>query len=105
MEPYAVVESGGKQHLLKVNDIFQVERLDAEAGSQIDLSPVFAYSDGSSLQVGKPALDDVKVSTTVLEHKRGEKLISFKKKRRKGYSRKMGHRQELTILKVDSITQ
>jgi len=104
MEVYAVVETGGKQYLVKPNDMFRVERLDAEPGQQVELQPVLAVSDGEKLQVGAPEVEGAKVTSTVVEHVRGAKVVSFKKKRRKGYSRKQGHRQELTVLKVESIS-
>ena len=103
MEPYAVIETGGKQYRVKAGDTFRAERLTAEIGEEIELSPVLAASDGKQLEVGAPALADVKVKASVQDNIRGKKLISFKKKRRKGYSRKVGHRQELTVLKIASI--
>ena len=102
-EPYAVIETGGKQYRVKANDALRVERLKAEVGAKVQAGPVLAVSDGKKLQVGTPEIKDSKVTFTVLEHIRGNKVISFKKKRRKGYSRKKGHRQELTVLKVESI--
>lgn len=103
MEAYAVVETGGKQYLVKENDTLTVERLAVEAGTDIKLEPVLARSNGKTLEVGAPAIESAAVTSTVLEHIRGPKLINFKKKRRKGYSRKVGHRQELTVIKVKSI--
>ena len=81
----------------------RVERLDTEAGKSLTISEVLAVSDGKTLTVGTPTVKGAKVKSTVVEHIRGEKVISFKKKRRKGYARTKGHRQELTVLKVDSI--
>jgi len=103
MEPYAVVETGGKQYRVCPSDTLRVERLQAEAGASLDSFPVLAVSDGQALQVGTPLIEGLKVTCTVVEHVRGDKVISFKQKRRKGYSRKKGHRQELTVLKVESI--
>jgi large subunit ribosomal protein L21 len=104
MDAYAVVETGGKQYRAKVKDLLKVEHLDAEAGTTVELRPVLAVSDGKSLRVGKPALKEATVTAKVLKHIRGDKVISFKKKRRKGYARKIGHRQELTVLEVESIS-
>ena len=101
MNAYAVVETGGKQYLVKQNDRLKVERLDAETGKNVDLAPVLAVSDGKELRLGTPDIKEAKVTGTVIEHIRGKKVVSFKKKRRKGYSRKQGHRQELTVLKID----
>ncbi len=103
MDAYAVVETGGKQYLVKENDTLTVERLDAEAGAEVKLEPVLARSNGQALEVGTPAIDAAAVTSEVVEHIRGPKLVNFKKKRRKGYSRKVGHRQELTVIKVKSI--
>jgi large subunit ribosomal protein L21 len=103
MEAYAVIATGGKQYRVKANDTLQVELLKAEPGQQIELKPVLALSDGATLKVGKPDIEGAKVMVTVVKHIRGEKLISFKKKRRKGFKKKKGHRQELTVIKVESI--
>ena len=104
MEAYAVVQTGGKQYMVKPGDTLEVERLHAEANTKIELVPVLALSDGKTLKIGVPAVDGAKVTCTVMAHRRDKKVVSFKKKRRKGYSRKKGHRQELTVLKVDSIS-
>jgi large subunit ribosomal protein L21 len=103
MEAYAVIETGGKQYRVRENDALRVERLEAEVGSQVAIDAVLAVSDGKQLRVGTPRVEGASVSSTVLDHVRGEKVVSFKKKRRKGYSRKVGHRQELTVLRVDKI--
>lgn len=103
MEAYAVVQTGGKQYRVKAGNTLRVERLDVEAGKKVELRPVLAVSDGKKLQVGTPEIKNAKVTSTVIEHVRGDKVISFKRKRRKGYSRKKGHRQNLTVLKVESI--
>lgn len=103
MEAYAVVESGGKQYRVAAGDKFEVELLKAEPGQDVDVATVLAVSNGSELKVGAPYVPDAKVVLTVLDHKRGEKVVNFKKKRRKGYERKVGHRQELTMVQVKSI--
>ena len=100
---YAVIKTGGKQYRVKAGDILRVERLKAEAGKKVELRPVFAVSDGKKLEVGTPEIKNAKVTSRVIEHIRGKKVVSFKRKRRKGYSRKIGHRQESTVLKVESI--
>jgi large subunit ribosomal protein L21 len=103
MDAYAVVETGGKQYMVRPGMTLQVELLPVEAGAKTELSPVLALSDGQKLRVGTPDLADSKVTCTVLKHIRGKKVVSFKKQRRKGYRHKRGHRQDLTILKVESI--
>ena len=103
MEPYAIIETGGKQYHVKSGSTLNVERIDAEVGASVEIDAVLAVSDGSSLQVGQPKIENKTVSCSVVEHLRGPKLFSFKKKRRKGYAKKKGHRQELTSLKVETI--
>ncbi len=102
MEAYAVVETGGKQYRVQAEDTLRVERLKTEVGETVEL-PVLAVSDGEKLEIGTPDIAGTKVTASIVEHIRGDKVISFKKKRRKGYSRKVGHRQELTVLKVAAI--
>lgn len=104
MEPYAVVETGGKQYLVKVGETLKVELLEGAAGSTIELTSVLALSDGKTLTVGTPTVPGAKVSAEIVEESvRGPKVVAFKKKRRKGYRRKVGHRQNHTILRVASI--
>ena len=71
-----------------------------EAGEEFQLDKVLALSDGSSLKVGTPELDGISLTAKVIEHFRGPKLVNYKKKRRKGYKRKVGHRQELTKIEI-----
>ena len=103
MEAYAVVETGGKQYRVQPGDTLNVEKLDAEVGAKIALDQVLALSDGTTLSVGKPTVEGAAVQAVVEDQIRGEKIFNFKKKRRKGYTRKVGHRQSLTVLKVESI--
>lgn len=103
MEAYAVLKTGGKQYRVTPGITFEIELLEAEAGQDIELSEVMAVSDGNELKIGMPYVKDAKVVLTVVGHKRGKKVVNFKKKRRKGYSRKVGHRQELTVVTVKSI--
>ena len=103
MNAYAVIQTGGKQYLVHQDDVFQVERLRADPGSDIEIKPVFAVSDGTTLMVGRPSVENASVKAVVVKHIRGPKVISFKMKRRKGYHRKKGHRQELTVLRIKEI--
>jgi len=104
MEPYAVVETGGKQYLVKAGETLKVELLEGTAGSTIELTSVLALSDGKTLKVGTPTVPGAKVSAEIVEESvRGPKVVAFKKKRRKGYRRKVGHRQNKTVLRVASI--
>jgi len=103
MEAYAVISTGGKQYRVAEGAVLDVERVDAEVGKKVKLDQVLAISDGAALTVGKPHVSGAAVTAEVLEHFRGDKVIAFKKKRRKGYKRKLGHRQELTRVKVVSL--
>jgi large subunit ribosomal protein L21 len=104
MEAYAVVETGGKQYRVTTGDTFEIERLAApESGADVELSTVLAISDGNELKIGTPYVDGAKVVLTIVEDTLGEKVVNFKKRRRKGYARKVGHRQKLTKVTVKSI--
>ena len=100
---FAVIKSGGKQYKVAKNDVIRVEKLDAEAGASIDLDKVLMVGDDKSQTVGVPLVDGASVSATVLEQMRDRKIIIFKKKRRQNYRRKNGHRQHLTVLRIDDI--
>lgn len=100
---FAVIKSGGKQYKVAKNDVIRVEKLDAEAGASIDLNEVLMVGDDKSQTVGVPLVDGASVSATVLEQMRDRKIIIFKKKRRQNYRRKNGHRQHLTVLRIDDI--
>jgi large subunit ribosomal protein L21 len=103
MDAYAVFETGGKQYRVAAGDTVTIERLTAEVGATVEFDRVLAKSDGATLTVGAPMIEGTAISGTVVDHNRGDKVINFKKKRRKGYSRKVGHRQEQTVIKVDSL--
>lgn len=103
MDAYAVLETGGKQYRVATGDTVEIELVDAEAGQDVELNTVLAVSDGKELKIGMPYVEGAKVTLTIVGHKRGAKVINFKKKRRKGYSRRVGHRQELTVATVKAI--
>jgi len=103
MDAYAVLETGGKQYRVTPGATLEIELLDVEAGQDVEIDKVLAVSDGKELKIGMPYVQGAKVVLTVIGHKRGKKVINFKKKRRKGYERKVGHRQELTVATVKSI--
>lgn len=100
---YVIIETGGKQYRLCKNDIFEVEKLDAAPGKTVKLDKVLFYSDGKRIEVGKPYIKNAKLNCDVLSNIKGKKVISYKYKRRKGSHRKIGHRQNLTRLKVKEI--
>ena len=100
---YAVLKTGGKQYKVAENDVIIVERLGGESGAKINLDKVLMIGDGEDMTVGTPIIEGALVAAEVLEHKRGNKITVFKKKRRKNYRRTMGHRQELTVLRINNI--
>jgi len=102
MDAYAIIETGGKQYRVTQGATLEVELLDGEAGQDVTVD-VLALSDGQSLRIGKPFVEGAKVVLNITELIRGEKVINFKKRRRKGYSRRKGHRQELAVVTVKSI--
>lgn len=100
---YAIVETGGKQYRVKVGDRLRVERLAAEAGSDIALDRVLLLGGSGTTTVGAPVVDGASVGAHVDNHVRGEKIDVFKYKAKKRYRRKIGHRQELTEITITSI--
>ena len=104
MEAYAVVETGGKQYRVQKGDVLDIERLEGNPGDKLSLTRILAVSNGTELTVGAPEVKGASVAVEVVKQFRGEKVIAFRKKRRKGYKKKRGHRQGLTQVKVESIT-
>jgi len=102
---YAIVEAGGKQHRVEVGQRLAVERIwtDVESGSEVVFDRVLLVRDEQKVRVGKPAVEGAKVRATLLRALRGEKIIVFKKKRRKGFRRTRGHRQDLFEVRIDAI--
>lgn len=101
---FAVVKTGGKQYKVTPGDVLLVEKLQGEAGENIVLSDVLLVSDDKETVVGSPNLEKASVKATIREQARGDKVIVFKKKRRQGYRRTAGHRQDITVLTIDEIT-
>lgn len=99
MSVYAVIETGGKQYKVSEGDVLKIERLSADAGSTITFDKVLALGGDNGLTVSPGAA----VTAEIIEHFRGPKLVAYKKKRRKGYERKVGHRQELTKVKITAL--
>nr|WP_323797745.1 50S ribosomal protein L21 [Nisaea sp.] len=100
---FAVVKTGGKQYKVAPNDVIKVEKLSGDAGSSIDLADVLMLGEGEDLTVGAPTVEGAVVRAEVLEQTKGDKVVVFKKKRRQGYRRTRGHRQDLTVLRVTDI--
>jgi large subunit ribosomal protein L21 len=99
---FAIVRTGGKQYRVGVGDQITVERIEGEVGSEVSIGDVLALG-GEAPKVGTPTVAGAAVRAKIVQQPRGSKVIVFKKKRRKNYRRKHGHRQELTILKIEEI--
>ena len=102
---YAVVKTGGKQYRVAQGDVVRVEKLVGQVGDKITLNEVLFVGGNGKVKIGTPTLPDVKVSAEILDQGRAKKIIVFKKKRRKSYSRKRGHRQRLTTIKITEIQE
>ncbi|MBL9126893.1 MAG: 50S ribosomal protein L21 [Verrucomicrobiales bacterium] len=100
---YAVLETGGKQYRVAAGDKVEVERLGVDVGQPVTFDRVLLVNRDGQVRVGAPVVDGAKVVGDVLEHKRGDKVVIWKMKRRKGYHKKQGHRQELTVVQVKDI--
>ena len=100
---YAIVEIAGQQFKVEKDQQIFVHRLDTEEGSKIDFDKVLLMDDSGTVNVGAPVITGARVTAKVLEHLKGDKVIVFKKKRRKGYKVKNGHRQYLTKLEILTI--
>ncbi|HEY9154849.1 MAG TPA: 50S ribosomal protein L21 [Opitutaceae bacterium] len=100
----ATIRTQGQQFAVTEGDILIVNRYpNSEAGSTVQINEVLSSGEGESFKVGTPILDGASVTATILENKRGNKVVVFKKKKRKGMERKQGHRQELSVIKIQSI--
>ena len=100
---YAIVEIAGQQFKVEKDQKVYVHRLDTEVGKKVNFDRVLLIEDGGKVNIGAPAIEGAQVSATVLEHLKGDKVIVFKKKRRKGYRKKNGHRQYLTEIQINEI--
>ena len=100
---YAIVEIAGQQFKVEKDQKVYVHRLQAEEGKKVSFDNVLLLADGDKVTVGAPAIDGAQVGAKVLKHLKGDKVIVFKKKRRKGYRVKNGHRQALTEIQIDNI--
>jgi large subunit ribosomal protein L21 len=100
---YAVLETGGKQYRVVAGDKLEVERLETEAGKPFTFDRVLLINADGKLTVGSPTVTGATVTADVVEHIRGDKKVTFKMKRRKGYHKTIGHRQELTVVQIKTI--
>ena len=101
---YAVFQTGGKQFRVEPGTRLRIPTLDVEPGDSVTFEHVLLAGDGEgSVHVGTPTLDGASVKAEVIRHGRGDKVIVFKRKRRKGYRRKQGHRQNFTEIRIDEV--
>ena len=100
---YAVIRTGGKQYRVSQGDILRVEKLAGQAGDKVTLNEVLFVGGNGEVKIGTPTLPDAKVTGEIMDQGLAKKIVVFKKKRRKGYSRKRGHRQKLTMLRIMEI--
>lgn len=101
---YAVIRTGGKQYKVHEEQVLKVEKLEGTEGSQIEFDDILMYSDGETITLGSPKVENASVKAQIIEQGRGTKTLVFKYKRRKGYRKMRGHRQHYTSIKIDSIT-
>ena len=100
---YAVVRNGGKQYQVSAGSLLRVEKIDGNVGDSIELADVLAVFDGANTKIGQPTVEGASVTARIVEQGKAKKVIVFKKKRRKGYRVKRGHRQPYTALEVGGI--
>ena len=100
---YAVIRTGGKQYRVTPDAVFTVEKIEAEPGATITFHDVLAISTDFGLTLGAPTVPGARVTATVVEQSRGDKILIFKKRRRQNSRRKNGHRQHQTVLKIAEI--
>jgi large subunit ribosomal protein L21 len=100
---FAVIRTGGKQYCVAPNDIIEVEKIAGKPGDIVELAEVLLLGGGDGPKTGSPTISGALVAAEVIEQKRSDKIVVFKKKRRSTYRRKKGHRQELTALRITEI--
>ena len=101
---FAVIKTGGKQYRVAPDDVIRIERIAGEAGDEVAFDDVLMLDADGNTIVGAPLVDGATVTGTLVEQARGKKIIVFKKKRRKNYRRRNGHRQELSVVQITGIT-
>jgi len=100
---YAVIETGSKQYRVEAGDTLEVELLTAEKGQEVAFDRVLLVADGDKVKIGQPVVAGAKVTADVVDRKRGDKVVAFKFRRREGYHRTIGHRQDLTVVRIKAI--
>ena len=100
---YAVIKTGGKQYRVAKDDVLVIEKIEGEAGSEVEFTEVLMIGGNGAPKIGTPTVAGAKVTAELVEQTRGPKLIAFKKRRRKNSRRKRGHRQDLTKVRITNI--
>lgn len=100
---YAIVRASGKQHRVKQGEQLTIDRMQAEVGEEFTLGDVLLLAQGDAVTIGRPLVDGAKVTAKVVAHGRGDKIRVFKRKKRKGFHKTIGHRQELTHIEITKI--
>ena len=100
---FAVIKTGGKQYRVAANDVLTIEKLEAEAGAVIEFNEVLVVGVGADAKFGAPFVSGATVKAEVVEHNRGKKVLSFKKRRRQNSKRIRGHRQHHTVVRITDI--
>lgn len=100
---YAVIKTGGKQYRVSQGDVLKVEKLNGEVGTSVEIGSVLAVGEGDGIKVGAPTVEGARVIAEILAQGKNKKVIIFKKRRRKGYTKKQGHRQLFTSIKIQEI--
>ncbi|MGD0279601.1 MAG: 50S ribosomal protein L21 [Smithella sp.] len=101
---YAIIKTGAKQHKVAEGDVLSVEKLAGSKGDEVVFNEVLMLSDDKEIKIGKPFVDGAKVVGQIIAQKKGPKLIVYHMKRRKGFHKKTGHRQNLTSMKITKIS-
>ena len=101
---YAVIKTGGKQYRVNPGEEVKIEKLPGEVGDSVNLGQILLAADGENVKVGNPFLDDVKVTGRITRQGKSKKIIVFKYKRRKGFRKKVGHRQPFTQIRIEGIS-
>jgi large subunit ribosomal protein L21 len=100
---FAVIKTGGKQYRVATNDVLTIEKLEAEAGSVVEFNEILVVGVGADAKFGAPFVEGATVKAEVVEHNRGKKVLSFKKRRRQNSKRIRGHRQHHTVVRITDI--